>query len=116
MGSEIEFLYLFAKEYGYELNLKEVETYEEQVESLKSKSANISAGYFIIKDDIKNGIIFSDTIYESKVFMIVRYSNLPESIKFKVPHDSINQFNGETLGIFANSSYIPLTSKYFPKY
>ena len=47
--------------------------------------------------------------------MIVRYSNLPESIKFKVPHDSINQFNGETLGIFANSSYIPLTSKYFPK-
>ena len=115
MGSEIEFLYLFAKEYGYELNLKEVETYEEQVESLKSKSANISAGYFIIKDDIKNGIIFSDTIYESKVFMIVRYSNLPESIKFKPPHDSINQFNGETLGVFANSSYIPLTSKYFPK-
>ena len=115
MGSEIEFLYLFAKEYGYELNLKEVETYEEQVESLKSKSANISAGYFIIKDDTKNGFIFSNTIYESKVFMIVRYSNLPESIKFKVPHDSINQFNGETLGIFANSSYIPLTSKYFPK-
>ena len=115
MGSEIEFLYLFAKEYGYELNLKEVNTYEEQVESLKSKAANISAGYFIIKDDIINEINFSETIYESKVFMIVRYSNLPESMKFKPPHNSVNQFDGENIGYLKISSYVPLSSKYFPK-
>ena len=115
MGSEIELLYLFAKEYGYELNLKEVNTYEEQVESLKSKSANISAGYFIIKDNIRNEITFSDIIYKSKVYIIVRYSNLPESTKFKAPHDSVNQFNGENLGALMDSSYVPLTLKYFPK-
>ena len=39
IGSEIYFLYLFAKEYGYKINLKEVNSYEEQVESLKNKSA-----------------------------------------------------------------------------
>ena len=115
MGSEIEFLYLFAKEYGYKLNLIEANTYEEQVESLKTKSANISAGYFIKKDYILNEIIFSDILYESKVFMIVRYSNLHESLKFKAPHYSINQFNGEDLGFLKNSSYIPLTLNFFPK-
>ena len=115
MGSEIEFLYLFAKEYGYNLNLKEVDSYEDQVESLKSKSANISAGYFIIKDEIRNEITFSDIIYESKVFIIVRYFNLPESTKFKIPHNSVNQFDGEKLGVLLDSSYVPLTLKHFPK-
>ena len=62
-----------------------------------------------------NEINFSETIYKSKVSMIVRYSNIPELIKFKHPHDSINQFNGETLGFLTDSSYIPLTSQYFPK-
>ena len=115
MGSEIEFLYLFAKQYEYQINLIEVNTYEEQIESLKSREANISAGYFIIKDNIINGITFSETIYESKVFMIVRYSNLPESMKFKPPHNSVNQFDGENIGYLKNSSYVPLSSKYFPK-
>ena len=85
MGSEIEILYLFAKEYGYNLKLKEVDTYEEQVEILKSKSADMAAGYFIIKDNKIDEITFSFVLYESKVYIIVSYSNLPESIEFKNP-------------------------------
>ena len=115
MGSEIEFIYLFAKVYRYNLKLKEVDTYEEQVESLKSKSADIAAGYFIIKDYNINEINYSDYIYESKVYIIVRYSNLPESIEFKNPHESIEQFNGELLGVTIGSSYVPLTAEHFPK-
>ena len=71
MGSEIEFLYLFAKEYGYKLNLKEVDTYEDQVDSLINNSADIVAGYFIIKDDKVNEINYSDFLYESKVYIIL---------------------------------------------
>ena len=115
MGSEIEFLYSFAKEYGYKLNLTEVETYEDQVESLISNSSDMVAGYFIIKDDKINEINYSDIIYESKVYIIVRYSNLPESIEFKNPYDSFSQFKGENIGLEYGSYYSSLTEEYFPK-
>ena len=117
MGSEIELLYLFAKQYGYKLNLTEVDTYEEQVESLKSKIADIAAGYFIIKDDKINDITFSNITYESKVYIIVRHSNLPESMKFRSPYNSIEQFNRkeEIIGYLNASSYVPLTLKHFSK-
>ena len=62
-----------------------------------------------------NEVTFSDTIYESKVYIVVRYSNLPESMKFKPPYYSVNQFNGEKLGVLLDSSYEPLTLNYFPK-
>ena len=115
MGSEIEFLYSFAKEYGYKLNLTEVETYEDQVESLISNSSDMVAGYFIIKDDRINEINYSDIIYESKVYIIVRYSNLPESIEFKNPYDSFSQFKGENIGLEYGSYYSSLNEEYFPK-
>ena len=114
MGSEIEFLYLFAKEYGYKLNLKEVDTYEDQVDSLINNSADIAAGYFIIKDDKVNEINYSDFLYESKVYIIVRYSNLPESMEFENPHDSIKQFNGDNMGLLDGSFYTPITKDFFP--
>ena len=114
MGSEIEFLYLFAKEYGYKLDLKEVDTYEDQVESLINKSADIAAGYFILKDDRINEINYSDFLYESKVYIIVRYSNLPESIEFKNPYDSIEQFNGENMGLIHGSYYTNIMKDLFP--
>ena len=114
MGSEIEFLYLFAKEYGYKLNLKEVDTYEDQVESLINNSADIAVGYFIIKDDKVNEINYSDFLYESKVYIIVRYSNLPESMEFENPHDSIKQFNGDNMGLLDGSFYTPITKDFFP--
>ena len=114
MGSEIEFLYLFAKEYGYKLNLKEVDTYEDQVESLINNSVDIAVGYFIIKDDKVNDINYSDFLYESKVYIIVRYSNLPESMEFENPHDSIKQFNGDNMGLLDGSFYTPITKDFFP--
>ena len=115
MGSEIELLYLFAKEYGYNLKLIEVNTYEEQVESLKKGTADIAAGYFIIKDGKIDGITFSKNIYKSKVYIIVRYYNLPESIEFNNPHNSIEQFNGENIGLLDGSSLNDLTINTFPK-
>ena len=115
MGSEIELLYLFAKEYGYKLELKEVDSYDKQVEALKKNSSDIAAGYFIIKDDKKNEISFSDIIYKSNVYIIVRYYNLPESIEFKNPHNSIEQFNGENIGLLDGSSLNDLTISTFPK-
>ena len=114
MGSEIEFLYLFAKEYGYKLNLKEVDTYEDQVESLINNSADITAGYFIIKGDKINEIDYTDFLYESKVYIIVRYSNLPESIEFKNPHDSLEKFNGDNIGLIYGSYYNDITKNFFP--
>ena len=114
MGSEIAFLYNFAREYGYKLNLKEVNTYEDQIESLINNSSDIAAGYFIIKNDSINDINYSEFLYKSKVYIIVRYSNLPESIEFKYPYSSIDQFRGENIGLIDGSYYSSITNSFFP--
>ena len=51
---------------------------------LKISQLDIATGYFIIKEGI-NEIDYSDYLYESNVYIIVRYCNLPESIEFKKP-------------------------------
>lgn len=47
VGIDVEILYCFAKANGYKINMKEVNTYDEQVEMLKNGSADIAGGYFL---------------------------------------------------------------------
>ena len=41
IGSEVDFIYRFARKYGYKINIKLVGTYEEIYESLKNKSCDM---------------------------------------------------------------------------
>lgn len=112
VGAEVEFIYKFAKEYGYTINIVKADSYEEQVNALKDKTADIALGFFVIKDN--NDISFSDKLYTGTINAVVRYGNLPESEKWSTLYGSIEEFNGEKIGLLTGSLYESLTKATFP--
>ena len=63
VGGEILFIYTFAREYGYKINLIEAQTIDEQVELLKNKTCNIAGGVFPILDEYKSEIAYSNYFF-----------------------------------------------------
>ena len=114
LGPDIEILYEFARKNGYQLNFIEVNTYDEQVDFLKNKSADIAVGNFIVRDDKKNEVEFSDPLHPSPIVIIVRYENLNDSVTWTQNYNSIDDFDGDTLGILSDSAFINLTIDNFP--
>ena len=113
IGSEIELLYEFAREYGYQLKITEVSTYDEQVDFLKNKTADIAVGNFIIREDKRNDIDFSNILHRSLSVFVVRYENLPDSTDWYIYH-SIEDFDGEILAIVSSAPFGNLTKENFP--
>ena len=113
IGSEIELLYEFAREYGYQLKITEASTYDEQVDFLKNKTADIAVGNFIIREDKRNDIDFSDVLHRSPSGFVVRYENLPDSADWYIYH-SIEDFDGEILAIVSSAPFGNLTKENFP--
>ena len=115
IGSDIDFIYIFAKNNGYKINLIEVNTYDEQIEFLKNKSADIAAGNFVIRNDKRQDISFTGVLHPSVIQAVVRYENLPNSSEWKALYESEKEFDGEKIGILLDSSFEDLTKKNFPK-
>ena len=59
-GADIDFIYGFARDYGYQINLITANSQEEEIEFLKNKSADLAVGYFPIREDKKDEISFSN--------------------------------------------------------
>ena len=110
---EIDFIYRFAKENVYKINIIKADKYEEQVEALKKGTADIALGFFVIEEN--NDINFSNLLYEGTVNYVVRYENLPESAKWTTLYGSVEEFNGEKLGVLTGTFYSDLTKNIFPK-
>ena len=110
IGAEIEFIYNFAREYGYGLSFEHADADDELIDALKNKKADIALGFFVKRVD--DTIDMTDTIYSSHISLLVRYGNLPESIDWYL-YDGIEQFNGDKIGIIKGSYYYTLSEKYF---
>lgn len=114
VGAEVEYIYRFAREKGYQINLKGVKTYEEQVEALKNGDIDIALGFFVIEED-NNDIAFSNVLYEGTINYLVRYYNLEKSTTWTRLYGSIEELNGEKLGIVKGTFYEDMTKSIFPK-
>ena len=112
IGVEVDLIYKFARENGYKLNFKQANSYEEQYKALKAGTADIALGYYVIKEN--NETSFSDVLYKGNISLIVRYSNLPESHIWTTLYHSIEEFNGEKLGLQSGTFFDELLTKYFP--
>ena len=82
---------------------------------LKNKSADIAVGNFVIKNDKRGEITFSNVFHPSIIGLILRYENLPESNEWKGFYESVKEYDGEKLGILLDSSFEDLTKENFPK-
>ena len=115
IGAEVELLYDFARQNGYKLVFTEVTTYEEQINALKNGNADIAIGIFV-KEDNSADYEISDTFYTESVNMIIRNSNSPDnnSKQTKI-YNSIEEFDGSTIGIMEGSYFEDFTKEKFPK-
>lgn len=115
IGVEVELLYDFAKQNGYKLVFTEVTTYEEQINALKNGNADIAIGIFV-KTDNSADYEISDKLSTESVNMIIRNSNSPDnnSKQTKI-YNSIEEFDGSTIGIMEGSYFDELTKQKFPK-
>ena len=114
-GGDIDFIYDFARENGYQINLITANSQDEEIEFLKNKSADIAAGYFPIRDDKRDEINFSNLWHKGAIGTLVRYENLPDSAKLGPFYENAKDFDGEDLGILEDSSLEDLTKTNFTK-
>ena len=113
VGFEVETLYEFAREYGYqlEIELKDVSSVNEILQSLEDKSINITC--FLIQDiDASRFSIYE--LDKREIKGVIRYSNHPDSVKWTTIYDSPEQFNGENLGALIDYSFAYLYDEIFP--
>ena len=68
-------------------------------------------GFFVKRED--NTIDMSDVLYSSSINLLVRYCNLPDSIEWSRLYGSIEEYNGDKLGIVNGTFYDTLSEKYF---
>ena len=113
-GGDIDFIYGFARDNGYKINLIIANSQDEQIEFLKNKSADLAIGSFPIRNDKRNEINFSNVWHPNAIVTLVRYENLPESAKLGPFYENAKDFDGENLGIFKDSSFEDLTKTNFP--
>ena len=113
-GADIDFIYGFAKDHGYQINMIIANSQDEEIEFLKNKSADIAIGAFPIRNDKRNEINFSNVWHPGEVATLVRYENLPESAQLGPFYENAKDFDGESLGILKDSSFEDLTKSNFP--
>jgi ABC-type amino acid transport substrate-binding protein len=113
IGLEVEALYKFAREYGYqlEIELKDVSSVNEIYQSLEDKSIDITS--FLIQD-INVSQFSSYDMNELEIKAVIRYSNHPDSVEWTTIYDSPKQFNGEKLGYITDFSFGYLYNEIFP--
>ena len=82
-GLCLDLIYSFAKDAGYMIDFQEASSYEEQIEAIKEKKADITCAY--ITDTIKNdsNIFVAENFPIQDSFAVIRLSNSEESIKKK---------------------------------
>ena len=114
-GGDIDFIYGFARDNGYKINLIIANSQDEEIEFLKNKSADLAIGSFPIRNDKRNEINFSNVWHPNAIVTLVRYENLPESAKLGPFYENAKDFDGEDLGILEDSSLEDLTKTNFTK-
>ena len=114
-GGEIDFIYDFAREYGYQINMIMANNQDEEIEFLKNKSADIAISYLPIREDKMDEISYSRFWHKGGISTLVRYENLPISAEGMSLYENAKDFDGEKLGILKDSSLEDLTKTNFPK-
>ena len=77
-GYEYELIYLFAKEYNYQINFTRLENDPQRMTYLTEGKANITGGHFTITEGRKETIHFSEPILKTSTVFTVRTDSKKE--------------------------------------
>ena len=110
-GLIVDILYHFANNYGYNLEIINLEQ-DYTIDQLLETNNNIQiSGFLCFNETYENQIIFENLFNEEiETVVIIRYENYNHSKLFET-YDSIEKFNNEILG--ALNETVDLTGNYF---
>jgi len=115
-GYEFELVYLFAKEYNYQINFTRLENDEQRMSYLTEGKANITGGHFTITEEKNKTIIFSEPILETSIVFTVTTDSKKEFLTNIVLDDNYEEKPNNNVDFQAKFSNITKNAScFFPK-
>ena len=107
-GFDADFIFCFAQEYGYELEIDTMD-FGALLPSLSAERYDLAISSITVTEERKESVLFSDTYCRNPIVMAV-LSDEPAAGGEKTLAD----FENATLGILSGSSFDPLAKERFP--
>ena len=115
-GYEFELIYLFAKEYNYQINFTRLENDAQRMSYLTEGKANITGGHFTITEERNKSIIFSEPILKSSTVFTVKTDSKKEFLTNIVLDDNYEERPNNNIDFQAKFSNITKNAScFFPK-
>ena len=106
-GYEVDFLTLFAEEYGYKLDIQGM-AFDAIIPSVTSGKCDIGASAITITPERMESLTFTDPHFETYGVAII-YGNSSTGVK-----TTLAEFENATIGVLTGSSYDSLAKEHFP--
>ena len=107
-GFDAEFIFNFAKEYGYKLEI-DIMDFGALLPSLAAERYDLVISSVIVTEERKESVLFSDTYCKSSITMAVL--NKDDKINKKV---TLKDIENATIGIVTGTNYDLIAQKKFP--
>ena len=107
-GFDADFIFCFAQEYGYELEIDTMD-FGALLPSLSAERYDLAISSITVTEERKESVLFSDTYCRNPIVMVV-LADEPAAGGEKTLAD----FENATLGILSGSSFDPLAKERFP--
>ena len=115
-GYEYELIYLFAKEYNYQINFTRLDDDAQRMTNLIEGKANITGGHFTITEARKESILFSDPILKTSTVFTVRTEEKTEFLTTIVLDENYEEKPNNNIDFKAKfSNATKDASCFFPK-
>ena len=103
VGYDLDFLVAFAQEYGYKLEIDEV-VFPSVLAGLQAGMYDLAIAGFSITEERMETVDFTDPYHQEDMVFLIKGSST----------DSLDQFNGATLGVVTGSLYGGYSAEQFP--
>ncbi len=119
VGYEIDIAYRFCKEYGYGLELLDMD-FGAIIPSVLSGKCDFGAAGMTVTEERAESVNFTESDYEGGAVIAVRASDMKSSAPAAAATEAApsqrdySEFNGKTIGILTGSSCEPVTLEKFP--
>ncbi|MBQ6554725.1 MAG: transporter substrate-binding domain-containing protein, partial [Firmicutes bacterium] len=115
-GYDIDIAYRFCKEYGYGLEISDM-NFGAIIPAIQSGKCDFGFAGMTINEERSKSVYFTDPNYEGGAVIAVRAADIAgmdNAAKSKAETVKWQDYNGKKLGILTSSSYEPATLKNFP--
>ncbi|MBR5229162.1 MAG: ABC transporter permease subunit [Firmicutes bacterium] len=109
-GFDADFIYKFAKEYGYSLEIDTMD-FGALMPSLSAGRYDIAISSITVTEERKESVLFSDIYCRSPIIMTVPSNDLAAN---DITYSKLEDFNQAKIGIITGSSHDGTVKHYFP--